>query len=87
MILESGQRPEWQSKGTCAKDPNLKVSDFYAGHLNLARLRVVCHSCPVKQECREWADVMSPSWGFFAGETVKERSWRRKNPGKRLAKL
>lgn len=48
-----------------------------------ARVQAVCDSCPVFYECQDFIDMLEDGvplrhmWGFWAGQTPKERDWRR----------
>ena len=44
----------------------------------VAIAKAICHGCPVRPECRAWAEAARPS-GIWAGETWAERTRRTRN--------
>lgn len=87
LKLSLGQNLEWQSRGNCNNHPELTVNDFFYEtkfkkrnsvelREHLAKLRRICAFCPVRQECRDWADTIKATHGFFGGETPSARKLR-----------
>lgn len=54
-------------------DPEL----FFADYNITERAREICWSCPVLQECREWAIPILDLYGLWGGMSAHERkAWR-----------
>lgn len=74
-------RPDWVVKAAC-RAPGVQFDDFYPVPNNdpkaaTQRAKSVCAPCPVRSECREWGDLISPDDGIFGGLTSGERQSRR----------
>lgn len=81
----AGREPDWRDAGACGNhaDPDL----WYAG-TNSAQTRTaqaICHTCPVRQACGEWALATRQAWGVWGGTTEEERRQilRRRGQGTR----
>lgn len=63
-------RPEWMQHGECH---NMGPALFYPeGAEGLGERRDICASCPVCDECREWA-VANNELGWWGGTSERER--------------
>ena len=85
-MLSNPERWSWMNDAACA-GMSINIffprDDEYEEH-DFSTARVVCAGCPVRAECRAWNDRIETmpgnhlAFGFWGGETPKERSKRRK---------
>lgn len=68
-------RPEWQDHAVCAGvDPDLWFPDKSGDVIQTIReAKAVCHRCPVRVDCLEFALEHGEQFGIWGGKTVKER--------------
>lgn len=73
--------PDWRHRAACRdEDPELffPIADNHgrlpAGQLEAAR--AVCHACPVRPDCEQWAVETVQAWGVWGGTTPSERAAR-----------
>lgn len=73
--------PDWRHRAACRdEDPELffPIADNHgrlpAGQLEAAR--AVCHICPVRADCEQWAVETGQAWGVWGGTTPSERAVR-----------
>ena len=87
MIGDSSIDWSWQKRASCAG--KVPVSEFFQGAdtsvrnsgrrpRNIATLKELCRTCPVKFECSDHANNYPEKWGVWAGETETERMIRRR---------
>lgn len=63
--------PEWVSQGICAQtDPDAFHPEKGASTEPAKR---ICHECPVKAECLEWALEHDERFGIWGGASSQER--------------
>jgi WhiB family redox-sensing transcriptional regulator len=61
----------WRLKGACR---GLDPAIFYpVSEDDAAEAKVVCHSCPVRETCLEWALANREHDGVWGGATERER--------------
>ncbi|MFV1990515.1 MAG: WhiB family transcriptional regulator [Acidimicrobiales bacterium] len=61
----------WRKSSSCASvDP-----EIFFGEDQVSRAKQICASCPVRKECREWADASAEFLGVWGGQTGLERGW------------
>ncbi len=61
----------WRSKSACMDaDP-----EMFFGEEQVAKAKQVCAGCPVRNECRQWADASGEFLGVWGGHTGLERGW------------
>jgi len=80
---------DWRQDAACADlhpDLHHPVGDTLAAQAQADVARAVCHSCPVMDECREWA-LDNLADGVAGGLTEKERRTIRRRPRGRTAEL
>jgi len=67
---------DWRADANCATtDPD----QFFAGSETTIRTRMICHTCPVMEQCRTYGIANEPEWGLYGGLTPKERRRIRKD--------
>ena len=86
-MLSNPERWTWMNDAACA---GMSINIFFPrnadeGVFDFSIARVVCAGCPVKAECRAFIDRIetmpgNQAFGFWGGETPKERSKRRRKP-------
>ncbi len=61
----------WRKKSSCASvDP-----EIFFGEDEVSRAKQICAGCPVRDQCREWADAAGEFLGVWGGHTGLERGW------------
>jgi len=85
-ILTDPDTNSWQQYGACRTVTTLTLADFFfegrfkPGSENekahISRLRAVCASCPVNEECDNWA-TRNHEAGYWAGLTEDDRRKRK----------
>lgn len=83
------REPDWRDQGSCGThtDPDL----WYAGnnspqaHARTRTAQAICHTCPVRQACGEWALATRQTWGVWGGTTEGDRRqiFRKRGQGTR----
>ncbi|MFG3256749.1 WhiB family transcriptional regulator [Streptomyces sp. NPDC048172] len=66
----------WRRRAACVReDPDLffPVGSSGPGALQTERAKAVCRTCPVTEECLEWALSMGESSGVWGGTGENER--------------
>jgi WhiB family redox-sensing transcriptional regulator len=71
--------PEWHTAAACTDLPDTL---FFGSEnewptirpIELARVRAVCHSCPVRWACLTWALTKGEEYGVWAGTTGRDRA-------------
>lgn len=65
--------PAWKADGVCREiDPYLWFADD-GDTASTAVAKQVCRTCPVMQQCAEYAIPRADEWGVWGGLTAKER--------------
>jgi WhiB family redox-sensing transcriptional regulator len=65
------QRPDWQHEGAClGHDPDIW---FPERGQDYQRAKLICHECPVRTECLEWALATEQKFGIWGGASERER--------------
>ncbi len=85
---------DWRSFSACSTDPGSKVF-FPVGVTGPAEIQIreakeVCGTCPVVQECLEFAITTNQEYGIWGGTSEEERrvlrrEWRAKRRAERAA--
>ena len=66
--------PEWIADAPCSQaDPELFFPEAHESRANVALAKRVCASCPVRQECLEWALDSGEKFGIYGGLTSTQR--------------
>lgn len=60
----------WSEQSACKSSP-VALSDFFTGTPS-DEVKAVCESCPVRQECYDYA-LVNESYGYWGGATEQER--------------
>jgi len=66
----------WRSAAAClSADPDLffPLSSRGPGEKQIARAKVICGGCPVRQECLEFALAHDQLYGIWGGTTPEDR--------------
>lgn len=73
-------RPDWHTEAACrGLNPDLFYGEF--NRRLTADAKAVCATCPVRQECLDWAVTTVETHGIWGGMSPKERSGlRRRQP-------
>lgn len=70
-IAEAIGRPAWMADGNCV---GLDPERFFPGRGASTRpARAVCHGCPVREECLEFAMATGEKEGVWGGRSERER--------------
>ena len=79
-LIESDERLEWQESAACREHDNVLFFGADDGESEIekqtreAHARSVCHTCPVKEPCLEFAMETNQKYGIWGGLTDKERA-------------
>ncbi|MEU1621071.1 WhiB family transcriptional regulator [Streptomyces sp. NPDC008238] len=66
----------WREAAACSEeDPELffPISGSGLGMVQIGEAKAVCHRCPVRERCLEWALGAGPMEGVWGGTTEAER--------------
>ena len=75
-LLEHG-RALWLAHAACQDhDPDLffPISAIGPGHAQTERAKQICHSCPVRTPCRDWAMSRAIPYGVWGGLSERDRT-------------
>jgi WhiB family redox-sensing transcriptional regulator len=71
----------WQESAACkTAEPELffPISASGRSRADTARARAICHDCPVRQACLDYAMATAQQHGIWGGFTEEERHRRRR---------
>jgi WhiB family transcriptional regulator, redox-sensing transcriptional regulator len=71
----------WRSAGAClSADPDLffPISTKGPGEKQIARAKMICAGCRVRQECLEFAHAHDLTYGIWGGTTPQDRQRERR---------
>lgn len=72
--------PDWHAGAACLGHPNPDLWFPRPGRCNDAALALAVYStCPVIEQCRQWADTHDPAHGIWGGVTAGQRRQERGN--------
>ena len=78
--LAAGLSVEWQQRGSCRSadtalffPPSNRFEHKPDREVREARAKRICHGCPVRVECLEWALTMREPHGVWGGRSESER--------------
>jgi WhiB family redox-sensing transcriptional regulator len=77
----TGSAANWRSAGAClSADPDLffPISSVGLGEQQIARAKVICAGCRVRQECLEFAFAHDQLYGIWGGTTPEDRQRERR---------
>jgi WhiB family transcriptional regulator, redox-sensing transcriptional regulator len=66
----------WRASGACrSADPDLffPIAKSGLSEKQIARAKMICARCPVRQECLEFALSHDQTYGIWGGTTVEDR--------------
>lgn len=71
FLLPAFAEPAWRRNARCQRPDDL--DEFFPNGRPPERLKAMCATCPVRQECEEFA-LQSPwaPWGIWGGKTSTE---------------
>ena len=78
----------WRSAGACrSADPDLffPLSSTGPGERQIARAKMICAGCQVRQECLEFALAHDQVYGVWGGTTPEDRQRDRRRRRRRAA--
>ncbi len=67
---------EWRAFGSCrtlATDLFFPIGQTGEAEVKIARAKKVCVTCPVRQECLEFAVTTNQEYGVWGGQSEEER--------------
>ena len=80
-MTATGSTANWRSAGAClSADPDLffPISSAGAGERQIARAKMICAGCQVRQECLEFALTHDQVYGIWGGTTPEDRQRERR---------
>jgi WhiB family transcriptional regulator, redox-sensing transcriptional regulator len=72
----TGNGENWRSSGACrSADPDLffPISSRGPAEKQIARAKMICAGCRVRQECLEFALAYDQTYGIWGGTTAEDR--------------
>ncbi len=76
-----GSAANWRSAGACSSaDPDLffPISSVGLGEQQIARAKIICAGCQVRQECLDFALGHDQVYGIWGGTTPEDRQRERR---------
>jgi WhiB family redox-sensing transcriptional regulator len=71
--------PQWFEHAACrGLDPNIFFAENAGKHNVYVAAIEICHSCPVKQDCLDYAIVTRQEHGMWGGMSERQRRRERK---------
>jgi WhiB family transcriptional regulator, redox-sensing transcriptional regulator len=80
-MTATGSAANWRSAGAClSADPDLffPISSAGPGEQQIARAKMICAGCQVRQECLEFALAHDQVYGIWGGTTPEDRQRERR---------
>ncbi len=80
-MTATGSTANWRSAGAClSADPDLffPISSAGLGERQIARAKMICAGCQVRQECLEFALAHDQVYGIWGGTTPEDRQRARR---------
>jgi len=80
-MTATGSATNWRSAGAClSADPDLffPISTKGPAEKQIARAKMICAGCRVRQECLEFAQVHDLTYGIWGGTTPEDRQRERR---------
>jgi WhiB family redox-sensing transcriptional regulator len=84
----SGGGENWRASGACrSADPDLffPLSGNGPADKQIARAKMICAGCQVRQECLEFALAHDQRYGIWGGTTAEDRQRDRRRRRRRAA--
>lgn len=65
---------KWQAEGLCALPTNSQLVDYFFSKIPLEKYAAknLCFTCPVRQQCLQWALENKQIWGVWGGKDEVE---------------
>jgi len=80
-MIASGSAANWRAAGAClSAEPDLffPISTNGSGEKQIARAKMICAGCRVRQECLEFAQAHDLTYGIWCGTTPQDRQRERR---------
>jgi WhiB family redox-sensing transcriptional regulator len=80
-MTATGSAAHWRSAGAClSADPDLffPISSAGPGERQIARAKMICGGCQVRQECLDFALAHDQLYGIWGGTTPEDRQRARR---------
>ena len=80
-MTATGSAANWRSAGAClSADPDLffPISSVGLGEQQIARAKMICAGCQVRQECLDFALGHDQVYGIWGGTTPEDRQRERR---------
>jgi len=80
-MTATGSAANWRSAGAClSADPDLffPISSAGPGERQIARAKMICAGCRVRQECLDFALAHDQLYGIWGGTTPEDRQRARR---------
>jgi WhiB family transcriptional regulator, redox-sensing transcriptional regulator len=87
-MIATGSTTNWRSAGAClSADPDLffPISSTGPAEKQVARAKMICAGCAVRQECLEYAVTHDQLHGIWGGTTPQDRQRERRRKRRRAA--
>lgn len=68
--------PAWMDEGVCASMPIADVDRLFFDCTQPKNAIAICNTCPVRQECHDYADEQLITHGVWGGEGSTSRRLR-----------
>jgi WhiB family redox-sensing transcriptional regulator len=73
------RRDDWRDFAACrSEDPDTFFAEGKRSHGQVREAQAICHSCPVRQQCGEYAIKAGESWGVWGGMSQQQLRQRRR---------
>lgn len=70
-------KERWQDQGTCSAPEHAPHRDLWFSVERdkeaVRNAQLICHDCPVKAECADWALTNRTQYGIWGGLTERQR--------------
>jgi WhiB family transcriptional regulator, redox-sensing transcriptional regulator len=76
VMTVTGHGENWRSSGACrSADPDLffPISGKGPAERQIARAKMICAGCPVREKCLEFALSHDQTYGIWGGTTAEDR--------------
>jgi WhiB family redox-sensing transcriptional regulator len=73
------RRDDWRDFAACQyEDPDTFFAEGRSARLQVREAQVVCHGCPVRQQCGEYAIEAGETWGVWGGMSQQQLRKKRR---------
>ncbi|WP_405497618.1 WhiB family transcriptional regulator [Streptomyces sp. NBC_00096] len=64
---------DWTDAAACQ---GMDVEAFFATTMRTSAVALtICHGCPVRAECKQYAEKNREAFGIWGGLTARQRGW------------